>query len=90
MPGTVNMSDTLVTEIEADVNATGQNTQYVLNNTSNAGDMKIVVVRQNAGDNSNITISDGSNTITTISTAGTSTLDHTFIKISTGWIQINQ
>ena len=90
MPGTVNMSDTLVTEIVAVGTATGQNTQYVLNNQSNTGDMKIVVVTQNASDNSSITISDGSTTIATINTAGSSTLDHTFIKISTGWIQINQ
>lgn len=90
MPGQVNMSDTLVTEIEAAAAASSQNTQYVLNNQSNAGDMKIVVVRQHASDNSNITITDGSNTIATISTAGSSKLDYTFIKISTGWIQINQ
>jgi hypothetical protein len=69
MPNTVNMSDTLVTEIIAVGAATGQDTQYVLNNTSNAGDMKIVVVTQNASDISNIKITDGSITIATINTA---------------------
>lgn len=86
---TYDLTDTLVTEIECSNSATGTNTTYNLNNTSNLGDMKIIVIKQSNSDNSTLTISDGSNTILTQSAAGAATLDFTFIKISSGWIQIN-